>query len=179
MRFLTGRPLRRAAVTVALSATLFAGAGCSDAAPGVVAYVGDAKITQKEVDAAVTAVGTTEQEGQTESTEADINAMIYGELAQQIADDKKIELTDAARDAFLKTSNLAPLLNVAAAKPVAYDVADQQIIAKRLGAKAFLAEVDKRRVKLNPRFGVLDPKQKTIVTDQSGSLSEPGPAQTP
>jgi hypothetical protein len=34
-------------------------------------------------------------------------------------------------------------------------------------------------VTLNPRFGVLDPTQKTIITDQSASLAEPAPTQTP
>jgi hypothetical protein len=62
---------------------------------------------------------------------------------------------------------------VASAKPVAYDIADQQIVAQKLGAERFLAEIERRPVKLNPRYGVLDPKQKTIVENQTGSLSEP------
>jgi len=170
MSYLPGAT-RRAAAGLALSAVLL-GAGCSQA-PGVVAYVGDSKITQNQVDSAVAAVTTTVQQGQSVSTEAVVNAMIQGEISAQIARDRNIPITDGERDAFLKTTNLAPLLSVAGAKPVAYDVADQQIVAKRLGAKAYLAELEKQRVKLNPRYGVLDPKHKTIVENQSGSLSSP------
>jgi hypothetical protein len=113
------------------------------------------------------------------SKEAVINAMIQGELSAQIASERKITITDADRDAFLKTTNLAPLLNVTGAKPIIYDVADQSLVAKKVGAATYLAEIEKRKVTLNPRYGVLDPKQKTIVTDQSSSLSEPGAVQTP
>jgi hypothetical protein len=34
-------------------------------------------------------------------------------------------------------------------------------------------------VTLNPRFGVLDPNQKTIITDKSASLAKPMPGPTP
>lgn len=175
MSFSLGPTARRAAAALSTVAVLLS-AGCSNAAPGVVAYVGDTEISERQVDTAVAAVSTTVQEGQTVSTEAVVNAMIQGELSAQIARDKKIVITDGQRDTFLKTTNLAPLLSVPGAKEVAYDVADQQIVSSKLGAKAYLAEVEKRPVKLNPRYGVLDPKQKTIVENQSGSLSTPAAA---
>jgi len=178
MRFFPGATAQRAALAVAVSAALLA-AGCANASPGVVAYVGEDQITQREVETATAAVSSTVQEGQTVSQEAIVNAMIQGELAAQIAVDQRIAITDAQRDAFLKTTNLAPLLFVADAKTIAYDVADQQIVLQKLGESGFLAELEKRDVTLNPRYGVLDPKQKIVVTDQSGSLSRPAAAQTP
>ena len=51
---------------------------------------------------------------------------------------------------------------------VAYDVADQQIVSGKIGSEAYLAAVSEQPVTLNPRFGVLDPTQKTIITDQVG-----------
>ena len=99
MRSFSGATLRRAAVAGAVAVTLLA-AGCSGAAPGVVAYVGDAEITQTQLETAVAAVSTTVEQGQTVSSEAVINAMIQGELAEQIAVDKKITITDAERDTF-------------------------------------------------------------------------------
>lgn len=170
--------LRRIAVAVACAATLLV-AGCTHASPGVIAYVGDAKITAKQVDSAVAAVSSTAQAGQTVSKEAVINAMIQGELSAQIADERHITITDADRDAFLKTTNLAPLLTVPGAQPIIYDVADQELVSKKVGAATYFAEVQQRKVTLNPRYGVLDPKQKTIVTDQSGSLSQPAGVRTP
>jgi hypothetical protein len=165
-------------VAAVLSAGLLT-AGCGGASPAVVAYVGDEKITQQAVETAVAAVSTTVEEGQTVSQEAVINAMIQGELADQIAADRKIAITDAERDRFLKTTNLAPLLGVAGAKPIAYDVADSQIVSTKVGAEGYLAELERRKVILNPRYGVLDDRQKTIVTNESGSLSQPAAPPTP
>ena len=65
------------------------------------------------------------------------------------------------------------------AKPIAFDVADQQIVAQKVGPDAYLTEVGERSVTLNPRFGVLDPAQKLILPDQTGSLAKPAPAPTP
>jgi hypothetical protein len=113
------------------------------------------------------------------STEAVVNALIHGELADQVAAKEKLVITDADRIAILKDSNLAPLLNVAAAKPVLYDVADAQIVTRKLGTR-YLTEIAKINVTLNPRYGVLDQSQKTIVSDQSGSLAQPAsPSSTP
>ncbi len=175
MKFLPRAAVRRAALAVTLLAAVVT-TGCSQASPGVVAYVGDAEISQSQLDTAVAAVSTTVEAGQTVSSAAVINALIQGELAAQLAAQRHISITDAQRDTFLKTTNLAPLLDVPAAKPVAYDVADSQIVSQALGAKAYLAAIGKSTVKLNPRYGVLDPQQKTVVTDQSGSLSQADPA---
>lgn len=178
MRSFPGVAVRCAVLGAVVSATLLT-AGCSQAAPGVVAYVGNDQITQSQVEAAVAGVSSTVQAGQTVSTDAVINAMIQGRLSEQIAQERHITITDAQRDSLLKTTNLAALVDVPAARPVAYDVADQQIVSQKLGAAPFLAEIAKRSVTLNPRYGVIDEKQKTIVTDQSGSLSTPAPSAAP
>jgi hypothetical protein len=172
------RGLSRASVsTVVLAAAL---AGCSQAQPSVVAYVGDTEISQVQLDDAVAGISSTLEEGQQVSREAVINVMIQGAMAERIAADNKIAITDSQRDTLIRGSNLANLLDVPRARPVAYDVADQQLVAKKLGSEAYLAAIAKQPVKLNPRFGVLDPNQKTIVVDQSGSLAKPGtPTPTP
>ena len=172
------RPLRSARALLAGVALLGLGlTGCSQAEPGVVAYVDDTKITERQVDDAV--AGATEALGQPVSTEAIVNVMIHGQLSADIAAERQLEITDAQRAALLKDSNLAPLLNVPAAVPLAYDAADQQIVGQTLG-EGYLAEVGKRPVTLNPRFGVLDLSQKLIVTDQSGGLARPAaPSPTP
>jgi hypothetical protein len=154
-------------------------AGCAKQGPSVVAYVDNSKITQQQVDDAVEGVSSILQEGQSVSRAAVVNAMIHGVIAENLAAANKITITDGDRDALIKNSNLAGLLNVPKARPVAYDVADQQIVAGKIGSAAYLAAVDDQQVTLNPRFGVLDPKQKTIITDKSASLAEPAPAATP
>ena len=64
-----------------------------------------------------------------------VNVLIHGAIADQIAAANKIAITDGERDALLKSSNLAPLLDVPQGRPVAYDVADQQIVARQAGRR--------------------------------------------
>ena len=167
-----GRGLLPAAVILAL-------AGCANAEPGVVAYVGDTRITQRQLDRAVAGVSATLEPGQQISRDAVVNVMIHGVLAEQIAADQNISVTDSEREALIKDSELADLLTVPEAKPIAFDVADQQIVAQKVGAEAYLSAVRERPVTLNPRFGVLDPAQKVILGDRTGSLAEPVPGPTP
>ena len=154
-------------------ALLALASGCANAEPNVVAYVGPTKISQDELDDAVAGVTSTLQEGQQVSKEAVVNVLIHGVMADQIAAANNITVTDAERDAVLKGSELAGLLAVPAAKPIAYDIADSQIVPSKVGAEAYLKAIGEQTVTLNPRYGVLDPAQKLIVTDQSGSLAKP------
>src|SRR5215212_9923515 len=102
--------------------------GCANAEPSVVAYVDEARITQRQVDDAVDAISGTLEEGQRVSSQAVVN-----------------------------------------------DIADEQIVASRLGQQ-YLTEIGKINVTLNPRLGVLDPQQKTIIENQSSSLASSAPA---
>ena len=172
-------PRTRRAAVAAVALLGLALAGCGNASPAVVAYVGDEAISQSSLESAVAGVSSTLQEGQTVSSQAVVNAMIHGALSEQIAARENIAITDADRDAVLQASELAPLVAVPAAKPVAYDVADQQIVSQQVGPDAYLQQVQQLPVKLNPRYGVLDPGQKLIVTGQSGSLSRPAAGETP
>lgn len=165
-------PVRRSLVAAAALLGL-ALAGCANADPDVVAYVGDDEISQTRLDRAVAGLSSTLEAGQTVSQEAVVNALIQGELAEQIAADKGIAITDGDRERVLQGTNLAGLLTVPDAREVAYDVADQAIVSEQVGSEPYLAELARREVVLNPRFGVLDPQQKIIVTDESGSLSIP------
>jgi hypothetical protein len=166
----------RAGTAVLTLATLV---GCANAQPGVAAYVDGTKITDHQVSAAVSGISGTLQEGQQVSTPAVVNALIHGVIAEQVAAKNNIVITDSERDALLKGSTLANLINVPAAKPVAYDVADQEIVSKKVGSAAYLAAVEQQQVTLNPRYGVLDEKQKLIITDKSGSLADPASGPSP
>jgi hypothetical protein len=165
--------LRRTVVgTVLLGLTLTA---CGHADPGVAAYVGTEQVSQAQVDQAVKGLGSLAQAGQSVSVAAVVNALIGGELAAQIAAEKNIQITPADRDKVLKGTNVASLVAVPEAQPVVYGLADQAIVTQKLGQTAYLDEVKKWTVTLNPRYGVLDPARKAILADQSGSLSVPAP----
>jgi hypothetical protein len=181
MRLLAHRGLSalRATVLAGVVAVTLVLGGCAQADPNVVAYVGTSRITQQQLDDAVEGVSSILQEGERVSSAAVVNAMIHGLIAEKVAAANKITITDGERDALIKNSNLAGLLKVPKGRPVAYDLADQQIVSGKIGSEAYLAAVSEQQVTLNPRFGVLDPQQKTIITDQSASLAEPAPTQTP
>ena len=170
---------RSLAALATIIAITSAAAGCARQDPSVVAYVGDTEITQQQVDDAVEGVSSILQEGQSVSRQAVVNAMIHGVIAENLAAANNITITDSDRDALIKNSNLAGLLNVPKGRPIAYDVADQQIVSEKLGSEAYIAALAKEPVKLNPRFGVLDPNQKTIITDQSAALAKPMSSPTP
>jgi hypothetical protein len=173
-----GRAVRAIVLSGVVLLTLLT-AGCAKQDPSVVAYVGNSEITQQQVDDAVEGVSSILQEGQSASRPAIVNAMIHGLIAENVAAANKITITDGDRDALIRNSDLAGLLNVPKGRPVAYDVADQQIVADALGSEAYLAAIARQPVTLNPRFGVLDPNQKTIITDRSASLAKPMPSPTP
>jgi hypothetical protein len=167
----------RALIAAALAAVVvLLTSGCVGGAPSTVAYVGDDRITQNQLAAALAGVQQTLEEGQQVSAEAIVNVLVHGRIAEQIATQHGVSVTDAQRDELLAGSNLAPLLEVPAAKQVAYDVADQQLVAQAVGSEAYLKDVQAISVELNPRFGVLDPASKTIVEGQSSSLSLPAAA---
>jgi hypothetical protein len=180
MRFLArpGQGRRAVALAGVVVITLFA-AGCAEADPSVVAYVGSSRITQQQVDDAVEGVSSILEEGQAVSHAAIVNSLIHGLIAEQVATANKITITDSERAALIKNSNLAGLLQAPKGRPVAYDLADQQIVSGKVGSEAYLAAVSEAPVTLNPRFGVLDPKQKLIIADKSASLAEPAATQTP
>lgn len=165
----------RATVAVA-SMALLALSGCSNAEPSVAAYVDGTKISDRQVTAAV--AGASTALGQPVSAPAVVSAMIHGVIADRLATQNNIAITDTERDTLLKTTNVAALANVEAARPLAYDLADQQIVATKLGSDAYLAAVGTQDVTLNPRYGVLDLTQKVVLSDRSGSLAKPGSGAT-
>lgn len=177
MKFLAcrRRGTAQTAALVSVVVVMLSAAGCARLDPSAAVYVGNTKISQQQVDDAVDGVSEILEEGQSVSRAAVVNALIHGAIAEQVAAANKITITDGERDTLIKNSNLAGLLNVPDARPLAYDVADQQIVSERIGSAAYLAAVADHQVTLNPRFGVLDPKQKTIIADQSASLAEPAP----
>lgn len=174
----TPRAARIARAAVVALVAIAATAGCS-AHPGTVAYVGNSEISQRELDDALAGVQQTLQSGQQVSVSAVVNVLIHGEIADQIAAARHVSVTDAERDEVLKTSNLAALLDIPSAKVVAYDAASQQLVAKKVGAQQYLADAAKIPVRLNPRFGVLNEQEKTIVDSSSGSLSKPAAQPSP
>lgn len=170
----TGSAVTRAAVAAAVAMlVVLLASGCVGGSPSSVAYVGPDRITQRQLDTALAGVQSTLGQSQQVSPQAVVSVLIQGAIATQIAAQRGITITDAQRDALLAESNLQPLLADPAATQVAYDIADQQLVASAVGTEAYLRDLQATDVELNPRFGVLDPATKAVVDGQSSSLSLP------
>ncbi|MGI8456994.1 MAG: hypothetical protein ACR2LI_02610 [Propionibacteriaceae bacterium] len=169
----------RALLAAAVCASTLALTGCAGGAPGVAAEVGDKRITESQVNRAYDGVqqafGTQAQVNK----QAVIDALIRGVICDGLAAQRNITITDAERDARLTgDASGEKLLAVAAAKGVAYDLADEQIIAEKLGADAYTKQLATADVTVNPRYGTW-----TTVNGQTGLVAKPGslssPAATP
>ena len=162
----------------AVAALAVAGlAGCSQNSPGVAAYVGDSEISDRQVNEAVEGVNAAIGEQGPVARQDVITAMVLGEVSAQIAARKNIAIDEADRTA--QTNPV--LLTSAAAREVAFDVADTTIVQDQLGSEAFLAEIKATSVTVNPRYGVWNPETRgeSILEGEAGSLSRPGAAPTP
>ncbi len=172
------RAVRAAALAGVLAITLFA-AGCAKADPSVAAYVGDSRDHP--------AAGGRRRRGSVQHLARGSAGVSVGRrqrhdpwghrgaarCRQQDHDHRR-----RARRADQEQQPRRPAQR-AQGTTVAYDVADQQIVSGKIGSEAYLAAVAKEPVTLNPRFGVLDPNQKTIITDKSASLAKPAATPTP
>lgn len=173
--------LRRARVgAAALAVTaLVTITGCAEGSPGVVAYVGDTEISRSQLTEAVDGVGEAIGQGQQIKQQAVVDALVRGEVASQIAEGENITITDADRSKlFSGQQGGNELLANDASKKVAYDLADEQIVAQKMGVEKYLGALKKAKVKLNPRFGTWNPEAAaqgaSAVEDKSASLSKGG-----
>ena len=137
--------------------------GCAQSG-SVVASVGNTTITRKQF---TTTLNGAKEVSQLTSDQV-LSAMIQGAVADQVAQQRGISLSDANRDKQLNPN----VLQVADAQQLAYDLADVQIVAGRIGQKAFTKALADADVSVNPRFGSWDPKQSLAVVPGVGSLSQ-------
>lgn len=178
---ITSTTLRRARIgAAALAVTaLVTITGCAEGSPGVVAYVGDNEISNRQLTEAVDGVGQALGEGQQIQRGAVVDALVRGEVAAQIAEQEKITITDADRSKLFSSEQGGDeLLANEASKAVAYDLADESIVVEKLGVEKYLGALKAADVKLNPRFGVWNPdavaQGASAVENKSASLSTGG-----
>lgn len=157
-----GRTVRMIAAAGVLSGAVALG-GCAQTG-SVVASVGGTTITRNQF---TTTLSGAKEVSQLTSDQV-LSAMIQGAVADQVARQRGISISDADRDKQLNPD----VLRVADAQQLAYDLADIQIVVGRIGQAAFTKELRSADVKLNPRFGTWDPQQSLAVVPGVGSLSQ-------
>jgi hypothetical protein len=172
----------RAALAAATCAATLALAGCAGGAPGAAAEVGGERITESQVTSAYDGVQQAFGAESQVSKQAVIDALIRGVICDEIATRRSITITDSQRDAKLKgDASGEKLLAVPAAKGVAYDLADEQILAEQLGTQVYTQQLAAAKVTVNPRYGTWATVDgQTGLAAQPGSLSSPAtPSPTP
>lgn len=175
----------RAMVAGLATAGLLALAGCGSS-PQVAAYVGgptnavNARVSQADVDRVAAGIaGSTSDASDTGASFESVvmQIMVQSAIAEQVAKDKAITVTDAQRDAFYATQELYPPL---AQNPATRDFMvsyanTATVLSDQAAAAAYGELVAKTPVRVNPRFGTWDDTKGSLVAGSSGSLSEAAP----
>lgn len=163
-----GRTVRMIAVAGVLSGAVLLG-GCAQSASSV-ATVGSTRITRDQYTMALSGASQVNQLPQesTQLTAEDVLAiMIQGIVADQVAQQRHIPLTDATRDGQFDPS----LYQIPDAHALVYADADVSIVVKAIGGPGFKQALDNAGIRVNPRFGTWDLQQATVAAGV-GSLSQ-------
>ncbi|QDP97944.1 hypothetical protein FOE78_20380 [Microlunatus elymi] len=158
-------PTRRrigALIGAAVSGAVLLG-GCAQS-PADVAVVDGTSITRDQLNTAEAGA----QQVSDLSRDQVLSVLIQGQVALDTAAKRGITITDADRDAQLNPA----VLQIADAHELAYDLADVQLITKKIGEDEFKKELEQADVTVNPRYGSWDPKQSLTVIPGTGSLSD-------
>jgi hypothetical protein len=139
--------------------------GCAQS-PSDVAMVGADQITRDQYDSAVEVGGTLNV-----AADQVLSVMIVGAIAEQLATEQGIEITDGDRDQVINEAAPGALAQVPEARDFFYDDADRVIVMQQVGEDAFVEAVRAADVTVNPRFGSWDPEQSLQVIPGTGSLS--------
>lgn len=164
MRF-GARVGRKAVVAAAVAGAVVLG-GCAQS-PSNAAVVEGTKISRDQYQSAV-------ETGANLNLSADIvlSLMIQGEIAEQVAADRGIEITDGDRAKVLEQAAPGALEQVPQARELLHLDADRAIVVQRVGEEEFTQAVTDADVTVNPRFGSWDPQQALQVIPGTGSLSQ-------
>lgn len=154
---------------VVAAAAALALTGCTHN-PSVAATVDGVAISERAVQQATDALVAAFDADPSDARDFAVNRTIHGQLAERIAADNGITITEADRVEVLNQQpQLAALAQQPHGKALADDWIDITVVAGSLGTEKLLSEVAKHPVTVNPRYGAWDPT--TASTGGSGSLS--------
>lgn len=138
--------------------------GCAQS-PTTVAKVNGTVISKSDLNSAY---GGAQQVTKQVTKDQVASALIQGTVANQIAEQRDIKLSQDRREKVLDPQ----LLNKSHARDFAFHLADVQIVGKKIGEKKLAKQVSDADVSLNPRYGHWKPKKSVNVLPSSGSLSK-------
>lgn len=156
---------------VAVAVTAVALVGCAQN-PNHAAIVEGVTITEQAVTQATAAVVAAFDAPASEARTFTVNRLIQGVVAESIARDNGIAVTEEDRaQVVAQQPQLAALAAQPGGEGLVSDWVDIIVVAQSLGNEKLVAELAKHEVILNPRYGQWDPT--TGSTTGTGSLSVP------
>lgn len=147
--------------------------GCAQS-PTVAATVDGVTVSERAVEEAALAVETALGAPAGEARTFAVNRIIQGKLAETMAADNGIVLSDSERAQILRSQpQLEALATQPGGKALAEDWIDISLVAQALGQEKLVTELAKHDVVVNPRYGQWD--IQTGATAGTGSLSTEAP----
>lgn len=158
------------------TAGLLALAGCGGN-PQIAVYVDDAPVPLAKVEAVAQVLADTSSDAYDTAgsfTPTVLQILVQAKLAERVATDKKITVTDAQRQTVYAQNELySTLLKNPVTTGFMQSYADTAVVLADKSAQAAYRDVmAAATIRVNPRFGVWDPRNGSLAEGSSGSLSE-------
>lgn len=154
-------------------------AGCATGNPQVAAYVGEATISQTEVEtiAGALAENTEAEDSASGFSTTVLQILIQSRIVEQAAAAKNLSVPEADRNsAIAGNESLAALAKNPAVTDFINDYVDTSLLLQtEAGATAAKEVAGATEVRVNPRFGTWDQTQFGLVEGSTGSISEAAP----
>ncbi|HMQ38406.1 MAG TPA: hypothetical protein PKE46_14500 [Micropruina sp.] len=165
-------------VLAAIVAGLLVLSGCSNPGAGVAASVNGVSIPVSRIEEPVKAIGNSD--GQLAEPHAIVlSYAIRGEIARSVAAEQNIPLTGEPRTTVLNANpNLAQYAENPQVAGFVDDVVDSTLVINRIGETAFVEQVSRASVQVNPRYGSWS-IEAAAVAQAGGQLSKPWATPTP
>ena len=161
-------------VLAAVAVAVLGLSGCSQA-PSSAAVVDGTVIGVSEIEAASAAAAPIVGQDAASLGPTVVQAHVQGLVAEKIAKNHSIELTDAARaETIAGNTVLAKLADTPGGKNLAVALANTAVVAGKVDTTTLAAECSQAVVVVNPRYGSWA-KELCGLDSDSGSLSKPAP----
>lgn len=146
--------------------------GCTSGNPDLAATVKGVDIRETTLDKVSASVATLLQADPRQYRVLILEALIQGQVAQQVATQAGVEITDAdLQGVFGTSSELSSFYADPDAREVAVAVAQRELVASKLGSAEFTALAQQVPVVLNPRYGTWSATTNSMLGN-TGSLSK-------
>lgn len=162
-----------AARVIAAVVSVAALAGCAVPSGGTAFDVNGSTISTRDVDRAAAdcakLVGSTPDKIRVQVA----TMYLQGLIAEQVATNTNVTVSDAEKSSVAKSQNLGPLMDGGACQAAVETWLNIAVVQQKLGAQKLVAEAKKLDVKVNPIFGPFKASNLSLPGG-SGSLSNQG-----